>query len=128
MPAVASLPTFTRCGSLDVGRFDLEYRIVLPNGEVRIVHDSATLLADRERVAGVVRDVTRERTMAEELRQAQRLEAMGTLASGVAHDFNNLLMGVGGCVQLALRRIEAPHPSHPPHASGTMDGAIPPTR
>jgi PAS domain S-box-containing protein len=91
--------------------FDLEYRIVLPNGDVRLVHDRATVLADRDCVAGMVRDITREGALADELRQAQRLEAMGTLASGVAHDFNNLLMGVGGCVQLALRRIGAYSPA-----------------
>lgn len=91
--------------------FELEYRIVRPSGEVRIVQDRARLLADGERVAGILRDVTRERAMAEELRKSQRLEAMGTLASGVAHDFNNLLMGVGGCVQLALRRLDPADPA-----------------
>jgi PAS domain S-box-containing protein len=91
--------------------FDVEYRVVRPNGEVRVVHERASLLSDGMRITGIVRDVTHERQMAEELRQAQRLEAMGTLASGVAHDFNNLLMGVGGCVQLALRRLDPADPA-----------------
>jgi len=94
------------------GAFDLEYRVVHPNGELRTVHDRAFRLPDQRRVTGIVRDVTRERAMEEELRQVQRLEAMGTLASGVAHDFNNLLMGLGGCVQLALTRVEPEHPAH----------------
>jgi PAS domain S-box-containing protein len=91
--------------------FDLEYRVVHPNGDVRVVHDRAFMLTDQRRVTGIVRDVTRERAMEEELRQVQRLEAMGTLASGVAHDFNNLLMGLGGCVQLALTRLDEEHPA-----------------
>jgi PAS domain S-box-containing protein len=92
--------------------FDMEYRVVHAGGETRLVHDRAFLMAGSQRITGIVRDVTEERRLAEELKKAQRLEAMGTLASGVAHDFNNLLMGIGGCVQLALRRTDAADPSH----------------
>jgi len=91
------------------GAFDIEYRVVHPNGDVRTLHDRAFMLPDERRVTGIVRDVTHERAIEEGLRQAQRLEAMGTLASGVAHDFNNLLMGLGGCVQLARVRIAPEH-------------------
>jgi CheY-like chemotaxis protein len=47
--------------------------------------------------------VTDDRDLEEELRQAQKLEALGTLASSVAHDFGNLLQGVMGCLNMALR-------------------------
>ena len=57
-----------------------------------------------------VRDLTRERNLEEQLRQAQKMEAVGTLASGVAHDFNNLLMGVGGCANIALDLLDETHP------------------
>jgi PAS domain S-box-containing protein len=94
------------------GEFDVEYRVVHAAGETRLVHERAFLMPGEQRVTGIVRDVTEERRLADELKKAQRLEAMGTLASGVAHDFNNLLMGIGGCVQLALRRTDAGDPTH----------------
>jgi PAS domain S-box-containing protein len=83
--------------------FDEEYRIVRPDGEVRWVRDRAFLLDHPGRgIVGVARDVTDDRDLEEELRQAQKLEAIGTLASSVAHDFGNLLQGVMGCLNIAL--------------------------
>jgi DNA-binding NtrC family response regulator len=46
-----------------------------------------------------------------ELRQSQKLEAVGRLSSGIAHDFNNLLMAIIGCSELALRKLEEDHPA-----------------
>jgi two-component system, cell cycle sensor histidine kinase and response regulator CckA len=83
--------------------FDEEYRIVRPDGELRWVRDRASLVEHGSaRVVGVARDVTDDRALDEELKQAQKLEALGTLASGVAHDFGNLLQGVMGCLSFAL--------------------------
>ena len=49
----------------------------------------------------VKRDVTHEVQMEKQLQQAQRIEAIGTLAGGIAHDFNNILTGIIGYVELA---------------------------
>jgi PAS domain S-box-containing protein len=61
----------------------------------------------------VCRDVSERKRKDELLRQAQRLEAVGTMASGIAHDFNNLLMGISGFAHLAARRLDPEHPAFP---------------
>jgi PAS domain S-box-containing protein len=55
-------------------------------------------------------DVTERRSMEAQLRQAQKMEAIGQLASGVAHDFNNLLGIIMGCTELSLLRLEEGSP------------------
>jgi len=62
---------------------------------------------------GVATDVTERRRLEEELRHAQKMEALGLLAGGVAHDFNNILTVLYGHVDVmrtALRKLEPPPP------------------
>jgi PAS domain S-box-containing protein len=58
-------------------------------------------------------DVTRQRSAEEALRQTQKLESIGILASGIAHDFNNLLSGIKGGVGLAMAILPPDHPACP---------------
>jgi len=53
-------------------------------------------------IQGIVRDVTEQMRLQEQLRHAQKMEAIGTLAGGIAHEFNNLMQAVSGYTELLL--------------------------
>ena len=61
---------------------------------------------------GVHRDITQEVKLERELRQAQKMEAMGTLAGGIAHDFNNILAAIVGYSEMAHSRVPPGSPAH----------------
>jgi PAS domain S-box-containing protein len=88
----------------------------------RVFERFTSTLIRNGRIAGRVwsfRDVTEQRKAEDErkkleaqLQQAQKLEAVGTLAGGIAHDFNNLLMGIQGNVSLMLLDVGSAEPFH----------------
>jgi len=91
------------------GIIDLEKRIRRRNdGALRWVQIKGLTFYDEGkpvRIAGVVSDVTDRRLIDEQLRQAQKMEAIGQLTGGVAHDFNNLLMVIAGSLDLLESRV-----------------------
>jgi two-component system cell cycle sensor histidine kinase/response regulator CckA len=96
-------------GESDSGTF-----LVSKNGALVPVERSiAPIHGDGGRVRGsiaVFRDVSERRQFEDQLRQAQKMEALGRLASGVAHDFNNLLTVIGGHAELIAGALDAAHP------------------
>ena len=55
----------------------------------------------------IAEDITGRKLLEDQLRQAQKVEALGELAGGIAHDFNNLLVAILGQCQMILRKIDA---------------------
>ena len=58
----------------------------------------------------IFRDITERKRLEARLRQAQKMEALGTLGGGIAHDFNNLLMGIQGRTSLMMMHKDSSHP------------------
>nr|MBC8362099.1 PAS domain S-box protein [Candidatus Desulfatibia profunda] len=94
--------------------YGFETRRLTKDGRILDITLSSACYHDHEGNAGgivvMLRDVTEAKKTEKQLQQAQRMEAIGTLAGGIAHDFNNLLMGIQGRTSLMLMDTEFSHP------------------
>ena len=105
------------------GSYNEEYRIIRPDGAERWIHDRAFPVRDADglikRWVGVAEDITERRLLEEQFRQAQKMEAVGTLAAGIAHDFNNILAAISGNAELA-RMVLSDNPEVREHLGAVL--------
>ena len=98
------------------------FRIINKAGEKLWVQLNTVLInwEGRPATLNFLRDITRQKKMEAQFQQAQRMEAIGTLAGGIAHDFNNLLMGIQGRASLMIIDTATTN-SHYEHLKGIED-------
>ena len=99
---------FLRQGSVR----DLEITFRTKSGEIRVAVDSAEAIevAGQECAIAIFRDITERKSLEKQLRQTQKMEAVGQLSGGIAHDFNNLLGVIIGYSEILEHRLAPDDP------------------
>ena len=94
---------------------NFEYQAYRKDGKIIWVSESAqavrNVVGQILHFEGTVQDITERRELEQQLRQMQKIEAIGRLAGGVAHDFNNILMAISSYSELLARKLPKEDPS-----------------
>lgn len=94
--------------------FTHENRIINPDGSIRYVLTTGNVVYDQKdtplRTSGVAQDITERKRIERELIDAQKMQAVGTLAGGIAHDFNNIMTTVLGYASYLAKKVKEDDP------------------
>lgn len=98
----------------EYGHHSHEYRFLHKDGAYRWLHDESRLVRDAEgnplEIVGYRADITEHKLLEKQLYHAQKMEAVGTLASGIAHELNNSLAAIQGYAQLLVTETGPDYP------------------
>ena len=107
----------TRAALIGEKEYDFEFRIVHPDGTVKHLKTNALVIRDDDgkavRMIGMNQDITERKHLEEQLRQSQKMEAIGQLAGGIAHDFNNILTAIYGYCSVLQMKVGKDEPIRP---------------
>jgi PAS domain S-box-containing protein len=119
----ASADMVRRMKAGEIREITLEKRYIRKDGsEVWATLTASAMWAPGETpdyIIGILQDITQRKHLEEQYRQAQKMEAIGTLAGGIAHDFNNILAAIVGYTELARMTLK-----ENPKARGHLESVL----